>query len=69
MLKDRCSKFVWYNDYICMTDDKDIIWRHFIKDFIFQHRLRYMVYFRIGQNTKNRFVRLVCEYKLTRCAR
>ena len=59
MLKDRCSKFSWYNDYICMTSDKGIVWEHFIKDFIFQHRVRYIVYFRVSQNTivndKNKF--------------
>lgn len=69
MMKARCDKFVWYNDYICMTDDKNIIWRHFIKDFIFHHRVRYMVYFRISQNTKNRFVHFFCEYKLYRLCR
>lgn len=69
MVKGRCDKFVWYNDYICMTDDKDIIWKHFIKDFIFQHRLRYMVYFRISQNTKSRLIRFFCEYKLYRLCR
>ena len=35
----------WYYDYIRMTDDTEPILRHFIKDFIFQHRVRYMVYF------------------------
>ena len=69
MLKNRCSKFSWYNDYICMTSDKGIVWKHFIKDFIFQHRVRYIVYFRVSQNTKNRFIHLFCEYKLYRLCR
>ena len=47
-----------------MTDDSEMIWSHFIRDFIFQHRLRYMVYFRIAQNSKIRIIRLFCEYKL-----
>ena len=48
-LADRCT---WYYDYIRMTDDTKLKKRHFIKDFIFQHRVRYMVYLRISQNTK-----------------
>ena len=52
-----------------MTDDEHIFVRHFIKDFIFQHRVRYMVYFRICQNSKNRLVRFFCEYKLYRLCR
>ena len=38
------KKPIWYVDYIRSTDDTTLIWRHFIKDFIFQHRLRYIVY-------------------------
>lgn len=52
-----------------MTDDSEMIWPHFIKDFLFQHRLRYMVYFRVSQNSKKRIVRLFCEYKLYRLCR
>ena len=52
-----------------MTDDSELIWLHFIKDFLFQHRLRYMVYFRVAQNSKKRIVRLFCEYKLYRLCR
>lgn len=59
----------WYYDYIRMTDDIEPILRHFIKDFIFQHRVRYMVYFRISQNTKNKLLHLFCEYKLFRLCR
>lgn len=69
MLKERCSKFAWYNDYICMTNDKNIIWKHFARDFQFQHRVRYIVYFRISQNTKNRVIHFFCEYKLYRLCR
>lgn len=60
---------VWYPDYIRSTDDSGLIWKHFIKDFIFYHRLRYMVYFRYSQSTKNRLVHLLCEYKLYRLCR
>ena len=56
----------WYYDYIRMTDDTKFILRHFIRDFIFQHRLRYMVYFRLAQNATSKFLRLFFEYKLFR---
>lgn len=63
------TKYVWYDDYIRSTDDTELIWMHFIKDFLFQHRLRFMVYFRIAQASKQRLVRLFCEYKLYRMSR
>lgn len=60
---------LWYLDYISTTDDNNFILFHFIRDFIFQHRLRYMIYFRKAQNTKYRVVKLFCEYKLLRLCR
>lgn len=59
----------WYYDYIRTTDDSEFILSHFLKDFILQHRLRYMVYFRTAQNTKSKAVKLFCEYKLFRLCR
>ncbi len=58
------NKYSWFGDYIRSTNDNTLIWRHFIKDFIFQHRLRYMIYFRIAQKTKKKLVKLYCEIKL-----
>ena len=60
---------VWFPDYIRTTDDQTFVLSHFIRDFIFQHRLRYMFYFRTSQNTGNRLVKLFCEYKLFRLCR
>ena len=62
-------KYVWYDDYIRSTDDTELIWSHFIRDFLFQHRLRFLVYFRIAQNSRNPLVRLLCNYKLFRLSR
>lgn len=59
----------WYPDYMRTTDDEKFILKHFIKDYIFQHRLRYMIYFRRSQNTKSKIVKLFCEYKLFRLCR
>ena len=59
----------WYPDYYRGTDDNRFILHHFIKDFIFQHRLRYMVYFRLSQNTTNKFMKFALEYRLFRLCR
>lgn len=63
------EKKIWYPDYYRSTDDDHFIFSHFIKDFLFHHRLRYMVYFRYAQNTKNSLVKFFCEYKLFRLCR
>lgn len=63
------KKDIWYDDYIRTTDDDKFIFSHFIKSFIFQHRLRYIVYFRISQNTNSKLIKLFCEYKLYRLSR
>lgn len=62
-------KAYWYNDYIRTTDDTEFILLHFLRDFLFHHRLRYMVYFRIAQKTRNRLLKLFCEFKLYRLCR
>ena len=67
-VKEKSDRFAWYNDYICMTADTDIVWKHFIKDFIFQHRVRYMFYFRLSQNTKNRLFRYFASINYSVCA-
>lgn len=63
------SKACWYNDYIRTTDDSKFVLSHFLKDYVFQHRLRYMIYFRIAQKTKNKLLKYFCEYKLLRLCR
>lgn len=63
------SKPIWFYDYIRTTDDMNLIWGHFIKDFIFHHGLRYMVYFRLRQNCKNKLICFFYEYKLFRLCR
>ena len=63
------EKTSWYPEYIRSTDDKSFILFHFLRDYVFQHRLRYMIYFRTAQSTANRFLKLFCEYKLYRMCR
>ena len=60
---------VWYLDYLRSTDDKTFVVKHFLRDFIFQHRLRYMIYFRCAQHTKCKITKLFYEYKLFRLCR
>ncbi len=62
-------KSEWYSDYVRTSDDNKFIFSHFLKNYIFQHRLRYIVYFRIAQATKNKFIKIFCEYKLYRLCR
>lgn len=60
----------WWKDYIRMTDDyTDFAFAHFIRDFLFQHSLRYIVYLRNAQTARNRLLRLYYEYKLFRLGR
>ncbi len=59
----------WYKDYIRTTDDTTFIPHHFLRDFLFQHRLRYMIYFRIAQHTKSQLMKFFCEVKLFRLCR
>lgn len=65
----KAEKKIWYSDYIRTTDDEYFIMKNFLKDFIFQHRLRYMVYFRCAQKTKSKTMKIFYEYKLYRLCR
>ena len=60
---------VWYSDYIRTKDNKDFSFVTFVKDFIFYHRVRYMVYFRLSQNSKNKLRKYFYEYKLFKLCR
>lgn len=55
------EKKAWYPDYFRTTDDKQFVLNHFLKDFFFHHRLRYMVYFRNSQKCKTRLGKLAYE--------
>ena len=68
-LKAFFQKQAWYPDYTRMTDDPDLVIRHFLRDLVFQHRLRYMIYFRTSQTTENYFLSLFCKYRLYRMSR
>ena len=63
------TRACWYSDYLRTTEDSNFVLIHFLRDFIFQHRLRYMVYFRIAKKTKSHVLKLFCEYKLFRLCR
>ncbi len=63
------SKPIWYDDYYRMVDDESFVLSHFIKTYLFQHRLRYMIYFRKAQNAQNKVFKRFYEYKLFRYSR
>ena len=60
------KKACWHDDYICVTDNMTFAPGRFLKDFLFQHQCRCIVYFRIAQKTKNRLLKLFCEYGLSK---
>lgn len=59
----------WYADYYRTTDDFDFVLSHFIKNFLFHHNLRFMIFFRKAQTTKIKLIKLFCDYKLYRMSR
>lgn len=63
------KKPVWYDDYIRMTDDTTLIRRHFLRDFLFHPRLKFIFFFRHSQNTKSRLIRFYCNWRLYRFSR
>lgn len=63
------SKPSWFYDYIRTKDGKNFSVFSFIKDFLFYHRVRYMVYFRCAQQTKFKPLKLFYEYKMFRLCR
>ena len=60
MLNDK----IWYADYYRTTDDMEFVLSHFLKDYIFQHRLRYIIYLRKAQKTKSKLVKTFYDWKL-----
>lgn len=66
----RVKKAPWWGDYIRSTDDyTNFVLHHFVRDFILQHRLRYMIYFRYSQTVTSSIVRLFCQFKMLRMSR
>ncbi len=71
-LKQKNSFFLrrtWYADYFRTTDDYNFVFLHFIRDFLFYHRLRFMIYLRWAQNSRFKIIRLWMNYKLFRYSR
>lgn len=60
---------IWYKDYIRVTDDEKFLLKHYLRDYIFQHRLRYMICFRKAKNSKNKIKKLYYEWRLYRLGR
>lgn len=70
MLGEIVRKSPWFFDYARSTDDyTNFVFRHFVRDFLFQPRVRYMVYFRYAQVKKSKLIQFFCQYKLFRLCR
>ena len=63
------KKRSWYADYFRTTVDYEFVFFHFLRDFLFNHRLRFMIYFRRAQSTRSKIIRLFMNYKIFRYAR
>ena len=59
----------WYADYYRTTDDKQFVLSLFLRDFIFQHRLRFIIFFRKDQKAKCKLGKLYYDWKLYRMSR
>ena len=65
----KFEKKPWYKDYMRTRDNKTFSFFAFVKDCIFYHSIRYMVYFRLAQKTKFKPLKISYEYKLYRLCR
>lgn len=69
-LQKYVEKKPWWLDYVRTTDDyKKFNLLHFIRDFIFQHRLRYIIYFRCANATNSKMIKLYYKYKMYKLSR
>ena len=68
-MRKKLENKIWYADYYRTTDDYDFVLSHFIRDFFFQHRLRFMIVFRKAQSAKNKFTKLIYNFLLYRMSR
>lgn len=66
-MKDRQK--IWKLDYYRTNDDDSFVLLHFLKDYIFQHRLRFIIWLRKAQCSSNRFTKVFYDYKLYRYSR
>lgn len=65
----KWNKRIWYHDYYRSTDDNKFIFIHFLRDYLLQHRLRFIICFRKAQNSNTRIKRAFYNFKLYRYSR
>lgn len=58
------KKPTWHLDYYRTTDDLEFKLSHYIRDYIFQHRLRFMICFRKAQRCRFKPLKLFYDFKL-----
>ena len=67
MKRSFCNYFEnkdWYPDYYRTTDDMEFSIVHFVRDYLFQHRIRFILCFRRANRTENKLVKLFCDSRL-----
>lgn len=55
---------IWYGDYIRTTDSRTFYLSHFLRDYVFHHNVRYMVWFRKAQHSRFKLFKLFCNLYL-----
>lgn len=63
---ESMHKKSWYLDYLRTTEDREMVWAHFIRDFLTQHRLRYIIYLRNYQTSNSKVSKLIYKTFLFR---
>jgi serine O-acetyltransferase len=56
-------------DYYRCTGNKQLNVLGLCRDFLFQHRMRFMFYYRLGNQTNCKLLKYFCKYKLFRFSR
>ena len=59
----------WFADYCRETESREFKPVHFIKDYVFRHRLRYVIYLRKAQTARNKLAKLYYKFLLYRMSR
>lgn len=63
------EKCVWYPDYYRTTNDTEFVLLHFLKDLVFQHRLRFVIALRYAKTSKTKIARIFFDFVLYRMSR
>ena len=63
------EKACWFADYCRETEEREFNPGHFIKAYVFRHRLRYVINLRKAQTARNKLTKLYYKFMLYRMSR